>query len=266
MREGLAAVLLCTLVVTAGCSALSGSGGNATGEKTEPDAPVDDVDTDGIPGIEDEQLANETALLDAHVEAVTETGYSYERRTNVTDAIDGGTLEVSERQRSSVEAGASEYWIQQVTSAARSSRVTAWGNESTVLLRLEGSGQDPQYRVGASQSPDSLAARTLFELRLSPEFEVTGVDEREDGPAVVTLEADGLPEENEVFDDQEDIENVREYEATLVVDTEGRIHSYTASARYDIEGETGDYEISFRMTGFEDPDVERPEWAAEISG
>ena len=255
MRRGLAAVLLCLLVASAGCSVIPGGSDGDDGTTAEE-----------VPGVEDGRLANESALLDAHIEATTETGYSYERRANVTDAVGGEPINVSERQRTRVEAGASEYWIQQITTAAGSSRVTAWGNESLELRRIERPGQDPQVRVGESRPPGELAARAVFEPRLSPEFEVVDVEQREDAPDIVTLEVDGMPEENEVFAGQENVENVRGFEAQLVVDTEGRIHSYAAAAVYDIEGETANYDFSYQMTSFEDPGVERPEWAAEGDG
>lgn len=250
MRQGLAAVLLCVLAATAGCSALPGSGGG-TGPAEE------------APGVEDGQLENESALLDAHVEAVTETGYAQEIRTNVTTVRQGETLDVTQRQRTRVTAGATEYRYQTVTSGGVSTRFIAWGNESIEIRRAEAGGGEPQYQSTEPEDPATLAGRVLLENRLSSEFEVVDVEQRENSPDVVTLQVDALPENNTVFDGQERIENVREFEAELVVDTQGRIHSYAAAAVYDVGNETGEYEFTFQMTSFEDPGVERPEWARE---
>ena len=262
MRQGLAAVLLCVLVAGAGGSALPGSGGgDATPEETPDGATVSEV-----PGVEDGRLVDESALLDAHVGTVTGTGYAHTVDTNITDARQDETVEVTQRQRTRVAAGASEYETQLVTSAGVSSRFITWGNESVAIRRGETAGSDPQYQSIPPRDPETLAGRALLERRLSAEFEAVDVQQREDAPNVVTFEVEGLPENNTVFDRQEQISNVREYEAQLVVDTEGRIHSFAAAAVYDIGGETADYEFTYQMTSFEDPGVERPEWAAEGGG
>ncbi|WP_254838749.1 hypothetical protein [Natronomonas marina] len=249
MRQGLAAVLLCVLAVSAGCSALPGSGGGGTPAAEE------------VPGIEDGQLENETALLDAHVEAVTETGFAQEIRTNATTVRQGEAIEVSQRQRTRVTAGATEYRYQTVTSGGVATRFIAWGNETIEVRRAEAGGGEPQYQSTDPEDAATLAGRTLLETRLTSAFEVVDVEERENGPDVVTLEVDGLPENNSVFAGQDRIGNVSGFEAELVVDTEGRVHSYAAAAVYDVEGQTGNYEFTFQMTSFEDPGVERPEWA-----
>ena len=253
MREGIAAVLLCVLAVSAGCSALPGGpGGSAAPE--------------AVPGVEDGHLANETALLDAHVENVTETGYAQEIRSNLTDIYQGETIELSQRQRTRVAAGATEYRTQLVSNGGVATRVITWGNESIAVRRGETGGGEPQYQTIEPQDPETLAGRSLLENRLSSEFEVASVEEREDAPDVVTLEVTEIPENNTVFSQQEEVENVREFEARIAVDTRGRIHSYAAAAIYDIGGETAEYEYTFRMTTFEDPGVERPEWAQESDG
>jgi hypothetical protein len=261
MRHGLAAVLLCVLVAGAGCSAIPGTGGNGDGIGGG-DAPV----SDSVPGVANGSLEDPSALLDAHVAAVTETGYSQSISVNLTDASEGETYAVSQRQRTGVAAGAVEYEYQTITNSQVSSRIQAWGNESVEYQRGETGGGDPQYRRVDSQPPERLAGRAVLDQRLSTDFEVVDVEERDDAPDVVTLEVSGLPEENEAFDGQEQVENLRQFEAQLVVDTEGRVHSYAAAAVYDIEGETADYDYQFQMTGFEDPGVEQPDWIDEAEG
>jgi len=251
MRRSLAAVLLCVLVFAAGCSAIPGTGGDGgSGGAAE-----------SVPGVEDGRLANGTVLLDAHVEATTATGFTQEISTNATQTVGNETAAVSQHQRVRVAPGATEYRSQIVVSGGTSGRFLTWGNRTAAVQRAEIAGGDPQYREVRPRPAEQLAGRVVLEQRLSEEFEVTGVEEREDGPALVTMEVDALPANNTVFDDQETIENVREFEATLVVDTAGRVHSYTATAAYDIGGEPADYDFSLRVTSFEDPGVERPPWA-----
>ncbi|PSQ42401.1 hypothetical protein BRD07_03625 [Halobacteriales archaeon QS_9_68_42] len=249
------------LVAGAGCSALPGSGGDATSAETPDGATVDEV-----PGVEDGRLTNQSALLGAHVENITETGYAHTVDTNITDARQGETVEVTQRQRTRVAAGAGEYETQLVTDGATASRFITWGNESVAIRRGETAGSDPQYRSIPPRDPETLAGRALLERRLSAEFEAVDVQQREDAPNVVTMEVEGLPEDNAVFDEQAQVSNVREYNAQLVVDTRGRIHSFDAVAVYDIRGESADYEFTFQMISFEDPGIERPEWAAGDDG
>jgi hypothetical protein len=167
---------------------------------------------------------------------------------------------VGQRQQVRVAPDATEYRSRVVVSGNTSGRVLTWGNRTAAVRRVEVGG-DPQYREVQPRPAEQLAGRLLLERRLSEEFEVTDVEERDDGPALVTMEVDALPANNTVFDDQETIENVREFEATLVVDTAGRVRSYTATAVYDLNGQPADYDFSLRMTSFEDPGVERPPWA-----
>lgn len=254
MRQGLSAVLLCLLVAGAGCSAIPGTGGGNEDVATAND----------VAGIGNGTLENESALLDAHVDAVTETGFAQEISANLTDAAQGETFEVSQRQRTSVSADAAEYRFQVITNGRISTRVLGWSNGSVELIRAETGGGEPQYQTRDPSSAGTLAGRAALERRLSSEFEVTDVEQRDGQPDIVTLRVDELPEENDVFDQQEEIDTVREFDAELVVDTDGRIHSYAAVGVYDIEGETADYEYNFQMTSFEDPGVEKPEWADQV--
>lgn len=257
MREGLAAVLLCVLLAGAGCSSVPGLGGGNG---------ADAATADQVPGVGNGTIENETALLDAHVSTVTESGYVQTLTANLTGAAQGETYPINQRQRTRVAAGATEYRYQLITSGRVSSRFIVWGNESVRYRRGETGGGQPQYQQLEPESPGRLAGRLVLESRLSDEFEVVNVTTREDAPDVVTLEVQGLPADNDVFAGQEQVSNVREFEAQLVVDTRGRIHSYAAAAVYDIEGTTAEYEYRFQMTSFEGPAVERPDWVDEIEG
>jgi len=254
MRRGLAAVLLCVLVLTAGCSAISGPSGNDD-DGTPTAAPAD------VPGVQDGGLENESALLDAHVETITATGYAQEIRTNFTDVNEGETVEVSRQQRTGVAAEGTAYQYQAVTNGVVSSRFVAWGNGTVEYQRIETEGREPSYRTVDPSPAGQLAGRAVLEPRLSSKFEVVDVEQREDAPAVVTLEADELPADSELF--PEEVDNVRQYEAQLIVDTEGRILSYAEAAVYDIEGERAEYDFAFRITSLEAPGIERPEWIRE---
>lgn len=256
MRDARSAVLLCVVVAVAGCSAVPGVGDDGDGLAAG----------DEVPGVEDGRLADASTLLAAHVAVVTDTGFSQTVSTNLTDAADGETFRITQRQRTSVAAGATEYRYQTITDARFSSRVIAWGNDSVEYRRGETGGGDPQYQRHESTSRETLAGVDILEGRLSGAFEAVAVREREDAPDVVTLEVSGLPENNTVFDDEDDVEDVRQFEAQLVVDIDGRIHSYAAAGVYTIEGERAEYDFQFQMTSFDDPDVEKPDWVDDVEG
>jgi hypothetical protein len=260
MRRGLAAVLLCVLVFAAGCSAIP-IGGN--GGETSPGGDGSggsDGTAESVPGVENGSLVNGTALLDTHVRTITETGYAHYIAINGTTVRNGNITDVTQQKRTEVSAGAEEYLTQLIRSGESSERYIVWGNRSVAVRSAEVGGSVPQYQSIPPRSPENLAGRALLDGRLSSEFEVVDVDERADAPNLVTMEVDALPEDNDAFSEQE-VSNIREYEARLVVDTEGRIHGYTETAALETEGERTDYEFRLEMNSFEDPGVERPSWA-----
>lgn len=253
MRRGLAAVLVCVLVLTAGCSALPG-GGNGDGT----DAPGA-VDPSTAPGISDGQLQNQTALLDAHEAALTESGYSHDLSVNNTIRTDDGTYNSSERQRLQVSAGASEYLRQLVVEDQ--GRVVAWGNRSVEYQRVDTAGET-RYREGSPANVSAMTARYALAPFLSAPFEVveTAVD---DGRTFVVLEATGEPTDENAFPRGADA--LERYEARLVVDTEGRVAELTATADYESDGNPGSYEYEFQLRSPTNPGVERPEWVSEAA-
>ena len=258
MRRSVAAVLLCVLVFAAGCSAIPGTGGD--GGEAPPGCDGSNGTAESVPGVENGSLVNGTALLDAHVRTITETGYAHYIAINGTTVRNRNVTEVTQQKRTDVSAGAEEYMTQLIRSGELSERYIVWGNRSVAVRSAEVDGSAPQYQSIPPRSPENLAGRALLDGRLSSEFEVVDVDERADAPALVTMEVDALPEDNDLFSEQE-VSNIREYEARLVVDTEGCIHGYTETAALKTEGERTDYEFRLEMNSFEDPGVERPPWA-----
>ncbi|MFQ3320076.1 MAG: hypothetical protein ACI8UR_002393 [Natronomonas sp.] len=246
MQRGVATVALCFLLILSGCSALPGG--------TSGDSP---------PGVEDGALNNSSALVDAHSSALTESGYTHEVRLNQSQLINGNLANITRKQRTNVTAGAGEYRFQLINGGDANSRFVIWGNETVEYQRIEISGGDPQYRQSEPTPPRALSGVAIFEPQLTAPFEV--VDRSEvDGTTLVTLEATGQPTSEKAF--PSDAESIRNYEARLVVDTQGRIHEFTASADYDLNGESTSYDLSYAVTSFESPDVQRPSWVDELEG
>jgi hypothetical protein len=230
--------------VTAGCSALSGSEGQQA------------------PGIADDELENETALLEAHAGALTEAGYSHRVTLNQTRMVDGERAELTLRTRTGVAAGATGYEFQEIRSGAVASRVVVWGNETAEYRRIEVGGSTPRYQRGEPSSDEQLAAVGILGPHLTAPFEVVDTEKREDGPTLLTLSATGQPTADGAF--PEGAENVENYEAWFVVDTDGRIYRFSAAAEYELEGEPAEYELVFEVTGLEDPGIQRPPWVEDV--
>lgn len=244
MRRGFAVVGLCLLLVLSGCSFLPG------GAESE----------DEPPGIEDGELTDSEALLEAHEAALTESGYSHDLTVNQTGVVDNRTRETTRRQRMSVGPGADQYLRQVIYSGQM--RVIAWGNDSVEYLRIERGG-DVQYSSSSPESPTAMSGVNVFESHLSAPLEVTATGTRE-GRTLRTLEATGRPSEEGAF--PENVTSVDRYDLTVVVDGEGRILRFEAIAEYSVDGTPGSYDLTYEVTSVSDPGVERPSWVESIEG
>jgi hypothetical protein len=240
MRRGLAAVALVCLVALAGCSALPGSG------TTGGDAP----------GIENGELNDSEALLDAHVEVLTASGYAHELNVSQRVGPEGDRMEVERRQRTSVAPNATEYRSQLVNNGRASSRFMIWGNETVEYRSIE-TGDSRNFQRAEPTPPEALAGSQLLGPHLTAPFEVEEVDERE-GPNRIHLRATGRPSDTSAF--PRGATNISNYEVELVVDERGRILTFSAQAEYQLNGEPADYRLDFNVTATSDPGVERPEW------
>lgn len=242
MRRGFAAVALVCLVALAGCSALPGSSDG------------------GAPGIEGGELNDSEALLDAHVEELTASGYTHE--LNLTQRVGTGDNETvsQRRQQTSVAPDASEYLFQLINSGRASSRFIVWGNQTVEYQSIEAGGSR-DFRRSEPTPPESLAAVTVLEPHLTAPFEVEEVEER-DGPNHIHLRATGRPSDGSAFPDE--ASGISNYEAELVVDERGRIISFSAQAEYELNGNPAEYELGFEVTETGDPGVERPSWVDDL--
>jgi hypothetical protein len=244
MRRGLAAVALVCLVALAGCSAVPGLG------------PSDG----GAPGIENGELNDSEALLDAHVEALTASGYAHELNVSQRVGPEGDRMEVERRQRTSVAANATEYRSQLINDGRTSSRFMIWGNETVEYRSIEAGG-NRNFQRAEPTPPEALAGGQLLEPHLTAPLEVEEVEERE-GPNRLHLRATGRPSAPSAFPGN--ATNVNTYELELVVDERGRILSFDAQAEYQLNGRPADYRLDFNVTATSDPGVERPEWVEAI--
>lgn len=189
----LVACLAVALLAVAGCTALPGMGADVH-----------------PPGVEDGELANETALLEAHVDA---RGDSYEVR-NVYEETTGDTTTTDE-ERIVVADGAVYVERESATNGSTTTTLEAFANDSFAASRID-RGDGPDFGLGSRYSPGGShgAARQYDLLRLA-DFEMAGTT-TQDGERVARLRADRFAENASVSADLE--------RATLLVDGDGLVH------------------------------------------
>lgn len=253
MRRTLSALALAILLALSGCSAL---GVGTSGTPTAADAPA--VDT---PGIENGHLSNGTALLTAHRTALVESGFVTDIQVNATARrrTSNGTrvTSVVRRQETFVERNAGGYRFSLVNQGT-GANFDEWANGTARATRLR-VGNQTDYRVGKPRPAGQLTGATILDSYLTDDFAVTSVNET-DGRTLVTLTSTTPPARNAVPQNATDVRN---YEARLVVDEEGRIHSLVVTADYTIDGEDASLRVSYELVRTGVDSVNRPGWVSE---
>lgn len=255
MRESVAAVVLAILFLAAGCSML-GPGGTGT-----------DADADGSPTLSADErppgvaqngtLVDEAALLDGHVTSVVETGVVWDIRTNATVYQQNQIQRVVRHQRTYVETDTREYGYALENPGTN---FQVWGNRSVQVIQAT-VGSRTRYRVTDPATDAALAGRPVLTRQLHEgALSVTAVD-RSGETTLVTLKTTEPPRDAGAF--PSNATDIRDYHATLVVDTDGRIHRFEASATYTLRGETGHSRFRYKQVKGMSPNVTQPEWARE---
>lgn len=259
-------VLLAVCLVLSGCSFLGGTGtptagpdpGPGTGTGTPADGQVDP------PGIENGRLTDLRTLLDAHEAALLETGFETDLRANATNSFQGEVYESRQRQQTIVEPDATEYRFR-TTSLGDGFVANNWGNESTTVIRAR-IGNTTRYQVDSGTADRLLTTRPVLESYLNAtEMAVVGTGETGDGRQVVRLESQGTPDVAELDRGvvPQNATDLRNWTVTAVVDDEGRVLQFRATAEYTLQEQDGRLDIQFDVLRLDQPSVERPEWVAE---
>lgn len=261
-------VLLAICLVLSGCSFLGGTGTptSTPGPGPDPSPSPDPTSTPTAeavnpPGIENGRLTDMDVLLDAHHEALLETGFETDLRANATNTFQGEVYESRQRQQTIVESNASEYQFR-TTSLGDGFVADNWGNESTTVVRAR-VGNTTRYQIQQATSERLLTNLPIFENYLNAtEMVVVGRGETQDGRQVVRLESEGTPNVSElergaVPRNATDLHN---WTVTAVVDDRGRILQFRATAEYMLQEQDGQLEIDYTVLRLDRPAVERPEW------
>lgn len=226
----LVACLAVALLAVAGCTALPGMGA--------------DVDP---PGVEDGELANETALLEAHVDA---RGDSYEVRNAYEETASDTTT--TDEERIVVADGGVFVERESATNGSTTSTLEAFANESFAASRID-RGDGPDYGLGSRYSPGGShgAARQSDLLRLA-DFQTAGTTTR-DGERVARLRADSFVGNASVDADLKS--------ATLLVGGDGLVHEL----EYALSDYAGSDEFHHTVTlAATDVDaLPTPDWTAD---
>lgn len=252
MRRTFAVVGLALLLALSGCSFLGG--GPGTGTATTTDGLTAEQAPPGV-SAESETLTDSGTLLDAHTDALLESGFRYELRTNATVVQQNEPRQVRRQQVTRVAPGRTQY---NYTTVNPGSRFDVWGNESVQAVKFQ-FGDQVQYRSGEAAASASLTGQRVFTRYLSSgEWTVTNVTERDGSTTLVTLESSTPPTEAGAV--PQNATDISDYQARIVVDSEGRVYQFVATGSYTIDGNDGSFRIVYALQSLDDPGVEQPEW------
>lgn len=245
-RNALLLIAVCCLVALAGCSgALSGE----TGEPTEDDVTY----PDGV----SENGTDLSALADGHAEALN--GSSFTLALDMTQ--NGSTGEQSIGMDTAVSADRDRV---RANASMQGQRTSMYLTEDRQYARVTVDNQtmyDASDRTseGMQMVPGSYSGATYVEqFGESANANFTPTEVREvDGTTLVELRADGsnvsVPEGAEIL----------AYDATILVDERGVIHSLDVSVESERDGETTNVSLSMEVSDVNETTVDEPSWLDE---
>lgn len=280
MTRTTCALLVAVAVVLGGCVGATAHGPDATTDETTANAsttePVGET-ADLPPGVTEDGVSNASALLEAHREALAETSYVFESRSNYSMGDVAGTGE----QSGTVAKGFFPHVSHATATIQRGNRtveydVDQWANESVTLVRYRTEnrtqyrklfhGDDEQRSPGPgfggpflnrSDVESSISGTALIESVLATSnFTVESV-ETVDGHTLTTLRAETVNESGGFG-----TANVTEYDARFVVDERGLVREvkFTMAFEDELGDETLlDYRFEVVRTG--PVVVSRPAWS-----
>lgn len=244
MRRLVGITMVCLLLVLAGCSAIPGTGGNSGSNDGPP------------PGISDDGLVNGTELIQAHTASLAETGFAHDARVNATVVRRDQLTRVQRNQTTTVTAAGP--YRRSLVNADTGFRVDVWANETTQVYRSQ-VGDRTAYRTGDPEPIENLTGRFFLRPYVGGPFTVESVDERQ-GRNEYTLVSDAPPTQPAFPPEWTDIRN---YQARLVVDTDGRIRHLSVTADYTINDQDARLDIKYELTRVGVDSVDRPAWVDE---
>ncbi|EFW91917.1 hypothetical protein ZOD2009_10580 [Haladaptatus paucihalophilus DX253] len=250
--------LLTAMILVAGC--LGGHAGttnvasdtttqtasSTTTATTTTETTISPADADLPPGVTTDGISDVDALVSAHESALRETGFQFEARQ--TSRADGNTTVAVQHGRAT--AGLSTVFTRLNMTGNFHYRSTVWKNDSTVISRGT-SEEGTRYRIRPREERGVAKSNTIRSILHTGEFAIDHVASVDDGTRI-TLHADR-------FSGNGGFENVTDYDATLVVDSAGRVHRFHRFIETD--GRTRS--IDFEFLAARSDAIDRPEWTDE---
>lgn len=267
-------VLVCCLVVLAGCAAAGPSAGSTDGAGTGTDSggpagttPTASTQsttgpsaTDFPPGVSKEGLENVSLVAKRSQWALMKEGYVGAFRLETTVRRQGRTRNMTLAQREIVEPGASTvlFQVKRLTDQKRSRR-DAWVNGSTSVLRLDRAGTVTFRRINGTRIRRQLGAKQLLiQYGGAGDFEFEGA-ERTDNGTFLTYRATEYVEAPTA--QMPAPANVTSYRAVVVLDTAGRLRYLDVQMTYEGPGGgTASIRVRFVVRQLGNVSVTRPGW------
>lgn len=214
------------------------------------------------PGTSEEGIENATVLLNAHTNTLVRTGFVVSSSANATVRETGMLIDGTTRGGARVAANGTAYRAYRVDAAGPFQRRSEGWYGGTIERHRRVTEVGRVHESDRERrSAGELAGRPLLAPHLEAgEFEVTAV-ERSDTGTLLTFAANGFDDESTLSKGlPEGTAAVRSYDATAVVDSEGRIRSFTATVEYTIGDRNATHHLEYRIERIDDVDVDRPEW------
>lgn len=225
------------------------------------------------PGVNESGVENASRLVAAHRMALSESGYAFRLRSNVSYRDEFGSRSV---MRGTVAKQFAPFRIRadvdsQMDNQTIRAETDTWANDSVALVRyhLRNRTAYRQYNATLNETPemdpfssvptlnvaDQASMSQLVEFALlTGEYEIGGVEAR-NGLTFTTLRATG---HNRSLDER-GFGNVTRYESTLVVDERGRVHRLNTTLKTN---ETFVH-YEFELTNVGGVVVQYPRWAEQ---
>ena len=242
------------LLIAVGCLiALAGCTGSLPGDTGGADGPTQNDLTypDGV----SENGTNVSALADGHAAALNGSSFSLAIDSTQNSSMGNQSFEMTaavSADRENVHAnvtGGGQQTSLYLTESQRYARMTSGNNTVYDVRERSSSGMQlvPSSYSGAAYI-EQLATQT------GANFTLTGTREI-DGTPVVVLRADGSDISNQTA--------IADYDATILVDEQGVIHSFGVTAETEQNGETSTVSFSMNVTDVDDTTVAEPSWLDE---
>ncbi|TSD09307.1 hypothetical protein DP107_16305 [Haloglomus irregulare] len=258
-RSSLAALALALLLVTAGCNGLALGDGGDGGDGSDGG---DGATGSALPGVEDGEVTNTTALLAAHQQGLVDAGFENRVRVNATVVQQDRVTDVQRSQQTVVEAGGGEYQYRTVNGGGSGFvRFDHWGNRSVWVTRGQ-VGNTTRYQVRDQAAPmRSLSGAALLGTYLNGSAATAAETREEDGRTLTVFETTTPPADANALPVNRS--QVEAYEARFVVDSQGRIHTFVAEGSYELRGEVRTFRIGYETQRLDAPSVSQPDWTGE---